>query len=56
VDVVLNRFARQGEVLLAAHVNGVLAGIGGITIEPVKPGALRGKLSAFQSLIRLLSS
>lgn len=35
------RFDCEGEVLLAAHVTGVLAGIGGLTIEPVLPGALR---------------
>ena len=36
-----NRFDREGEALLAAHMNGVLAGIGGITIEPVVRGAVR---------------
>ena len=36
-----SRFDREGEALLAAHVNGVLAGIGGLTIEPVVPDALR---------------
>lgn len=36
-----NRFGREGEALLAARMNSVLAGIGGITIEPVIPGALR---------------
>ena len=35
------RFDRKGEVLLAAHVKGVLAGIGGLTVEPVLPDALR---------------
>jgi GNAT superfamily N-acetyltransferase len=35
------RFDRKGEALLAARLNGVLAGIGGLTIEPVVPGALR---------------
>ena len=35
------RFDREGEALLAARVNGVLAGIGGLTIEPVVPNALR---------------
>jgi hypothetical protein len=35
------RFDRGGEALLAARVNGVLAGIGGLTIEPVVPDALR---------------
>jgi GNAT superfamily N-acetyltransferase len=34
-------FDREGEVLLAAHLNGVLAGVGGLTIEPVVPDALR---------------
>lgn len=35
------RFDRNGEALLAAHIAGVLAGIGGLTIEPVLLGALR---------------
>jgi GNAT superfamily N-acetyltransferase len=35
------RFDRVGEALLAARLNGVLAGIGGLTIEPVVPDALR---------------
>jgi GNAT superfamily N-acetyltransferase len=35
------RFDREGEALLAARLNGVLAGIGGLTIEPVVPVALR---------------
>lgn len=35
------RFDRDGEALLAAYATGVLAGIGGLTIEPVLPGALR---------------
>ena len=35
------RFDHKGEALLAAHVAGVLAGIGGLTIEPVLPNALR---------------
>jgi GNAT superfamily N-acetyltransferase len=35
------RFDRDGEVLLAARLNGVLVGIGGLTIEPVVPRALR---------------
>jgi GNAT superfamily N-acetyltransferase len=35
------RFDREGEALLAARLNGVLVGIGGLTIEPVVPGALR---------------
>jgi GNAT superfamily N-acetyltransferase len=35
------RFDRAGEALLAARVKGVLAGIGGLTLEPVVPDALR---------------
>jgi GNAT superfamily N-acetyltransferase len=35
------RFDRTGEMLLAATVDEVLAGIGGLTLEPVLPGALR---------------
>src|SRR5690242_20146930 len=35
------RFDRTGEALVAARINGVLAGIGGLTIEPVVPNALR---------------
>lgn len=35
------RFDREGEALLSAHVTDVLAGIGGLTIEPVVPDALR---------------
>ncbi len=35
------RFERDGEALLAASSNGMLAGIGGLTIDPVVPGALR---------------
>jgi GNAT superfamily N-acetyltransferase len=35
------RFDRPGEVLLATRVDGVLAGIGGLTVDPVVPGALR---------------
>ncbi|HEV2100944.1 MAG TPA: GNAT family N-acetyltransferase [Stellaceae bacterium] len=35
------RFDREGEALLAARMNGVLAGIGGLTLEPVVPGAVR---------------
>src|SRR4051794_16681926 len=34
-------FDLEGEALLAARVNGVLAGIGGLTIEPVLPNAWR---------------
>jgi GNAT superfamily N-acetyltransferase len=35
------RFDREGEALLAARLSGVLAGIGGLTIEPVVPNAMR---------------
>jgi GNAT superfamily N-acetyltransferase len=35
------RFGRDGEALLVAYVDGALAGIGGITIDPFLPGALR---------------
>jgi GNAT superfamily N-acetyltransferase len=35
------RFTKAGEVLLAAYSDGVLAGIGGVTVDPVIPEALR---------------
>jgi len=35
------RFDSQGEALLAARLRRVLAGIGGLTIDPVVPDALR---------------
>lgn len=35
------RFSRPGEVLLAACIADVLAGVGGLTLDPVVPGALR---------------
>ena len=35
------RFDRDGEALLAAWHNDTLAGIGGITLDPAVPGALR---------------
>jgi GNAT superfamily N-acetyltransferase len=35
------RFDSDGEALLAVRVNGTLAGIGGLTIDPVVPNALR---------------
>jgi GNAT superfamily N-acetyltransferase len=35
------RFDGDGEALLAAHVQGTLAGIGGLTIEPAVPDAFR---------------
>jgi GNAT superfamily N-acetyltransferase len=46
------RFDRDGETLLAAHVTGVLAGIGGLTIEPVLPGALRMRRFYVRPLFR----
>ena len=46
------RFDRDGEALLAAHVTGVLAGIGGLTIEPVLPSALRMRRFYVRSLFR----
>ena len=35
------RFTRRGEVLLAAYSDGVFAGIGGLTLDPAIPEALR---------------
>ena len=35
------RFDREGEALVAARLNGELAGIGGLTIDPSEPAALR---------------
>ena len=35
------RFDRDGEALLAVRVDGTLAGVGGLTVEPVVPNALR---------------
>ena len=35
------RFDRPGEMLIAAFINGEPAGIGGLTLEPAIPGALR---------------
>lgn len=35
------RFDRPGEALLAARMADALAGIGGLTLDPVVPGALR---------------
>lgn len=36
-----NRFERVGEALMIAYANSVVAGIGGITVDPVIPDALR---------------
>lgn len=35
------RFDRPGEMLVAAFIDGALAGIGGVTLEPAIPGTLR---------------
>ena len=35
------RFDRPGEMLLAADANGILAAIGGLTVDPVVPNAFR---------------
>jgi GNAT superfamily N-acetyltransferase len=35
------RFDGEGEALIAAHLGGDLAGLGGLTIDPSQPGALR---------------
>lgn len=35
------RFGREGEALLCALADGILAGIGGLTLDPVLPGAMR---------------
>ena len=35
------RFDRPGEILTAAYLDGAMAGIGGVTLEPAIPGALR---------------
>ncbi len=40
-DAGATRFDRVGEALLAARMDGVLAGIGGLTHDPVAAGALR---------------
>jgi GNAT superfamily N-acetyltransferase len=46
------RFDRSGEALLAAHSDGVLAAIGGITIDPVLPDALRMRRFYVRSAFR----
>ena len=46
------RFDGDGEALLAAYVTGVLAGIGGLTIEPVLPRALRMRRFYVRALFR----
>jgi GNAT superfamily N-acetyltransferase len=46
------RFDRSGEVLLAAYSDGVLAAIGGMTIDPVVPDALRMRRFYVRSAFR----
>jgi len=46
------RFDRPGEALLAAYSDGVLAAIGGITIDPVLPDALRMRRFYVRSAFR----
>jgi GNAT superfamily N-acetyltransferase len=46
------RFYRYGEALLAAYSDGVLAAIGGITIDPVLPDALRMRRFHVRSAFR----
>jgi GNAT superfamily N-acetyltransferase len=48
------RFDRKGEALLAAHIAGELAGVGGLTIEPVLPGALRMRRFYVRPMFRRL--
>ncbi|HUB13850.1 MAG TPA: GNAT family N-acetyltransferase [Acetobacteraceae bacterium] len=36
-----NRFAGQGEALVAAFMAARLAGVGGVTLDPIDPAALR---------------
>ena len=45
------RFGDNGETLLAARVAGVLAGFGGLTTEPILPGALRVRRVLRQSAV-----
>ena len=40
-DAGTQRFDRSGEMLLLAYIDGTLAGIGGLTREPMISGALR---------------
>ena len=46
------RFNGDGETLLAAHVQGTLAGIGGLTIDPVMPSAFRMRRFFVRPLFR----
>src|SRR5258708_30103783 len=43
------RFDRDGEALLAARLNGVLVGIGGVTMEPGVAGGIRLRAVFFLS-------
>jgi GNAT superfamily N-acetyltransferase len=48
----LIRFDRDGEALLAAYSDSVLAGVGGITVDPVVPEALRMRRFYVRSAFR----
>ena len=48
------RFDAAGDALLAALVAGELAGVGGITADPMMPGALRMRRSYVQAVFRRL--
>jgi GNAT superfamily N-acetyltransferase len=48
----LIRFDRPGEALLAAYPNGVLAAVGGITVDPFVPDALRMRRFYVRSAFR----
>jgi GNAT superfamily N-acetyltransferase len=46
------RFDREGEALTAACLDAELAGIGGLTIDPAQPGALRMRRFYVRSAFR----
>jgi len=46
------RFDRDGEALIVARLHGELAGIGGLTIDPTVPDALRMRRFYVRSLYR----
>lgn len=46
------RFAKPGEVLLAAYSDGTLVGIGGLTADPVLPRTLRMRRFYIRSPLR----
>ena len=48
----VTRFDRPGEALLVARAGGTLAGIGGLTIDPIVPGALRMRRFYVRKLFR----